>query len=317
MNFTFFLTLLTVALIGAWEVDGSGNCGRVFEDVPGLATFGDLYIDAFGREWGAGGGGTISIKSRNGEIQLTKLETDADFNAIFITDDRFGYVVGSTGSFPDTRATVYATRNDGETWVKQKASVKAGLEAIKCVDHLTCWAVGQKGALVRTTNGGDDWIVGSIGSDETFVAVDFVDRMTGWIVGERGLVMKTTDGGTTWKKEKAAIFSTDNYSERHSIVWKGIGFRDKSQGCIAGHNKIVCTSDSGRSWNRTVFDDREGILDFVGFAFYDDKIRVLEECAKDLESFDRGKTWRAVEGKELSRAEALEASNILRARARP
>lgn len=297
-GFKIFLIFLPLALLATGGVKDSISCGRVFDNIPGPFTFGNDYVDESGTKWGAGGSGTISIKSPNNELRVIRLETETDFRSIFVIDRQFGFAVGHKGNFFVTNGVIYATKDSGETWVEQKTGVKVELEAITCVDHLNCWAVGKDGVVLKTMNGGADWDVHRIDKKETLLAVAFVNHSTGWIAGKKGLVMKTVDGGTTWKEEKAATFSTNNYSEKHAIVWKGISFRDANLGCIAGYNRIVCTSDGGKSWNRTVFNDQKAVYNFINFAFYDDKIRVLEECAKDFISSDSGKTWCAIKQKE-------------------
>jgi photosystem II stability/assembly factor-like uncharacterized protein len=278
---------LLFSLFLLFPLNISGECGREFGGIKGPFAFGGDYISEDGIRWSAGGSGSVSRASRNGMATVFTVGFDVNLVSIFFYN-QFGYAAGSLGE-------VFATTDMGQSWTRQKARTRASIEAISCVDPITCLAVGQYGTILKTTNGGNDWDLHSLRIGETLTAVEFVDHLNAWITGKNGLVMKTVDGGISWKIVKNAMFDSHIGSKQNAVVWLGANFRDVNHGCLGGYNRIACTSDAGKTWNRTIIDEKQELNNFVNFVFGDGAIRVLEECARDLVSSNLGKTWQRVQ----------------------
>jgi photosynthesis system II assembly factor YCF48-like protein/BNR/Asp-box repeat protein len=284
-NNVICMFLVTIFFASAMAQDT--NCGRDFASVPGPFIFGRHYIDESGAKWSAGGNGTVSITYPSKMTKVFELKTDSDFSSIFIIDTQFGFVVGTNGK-------IFATKDSGNTWQEQKTKIKTRLEAINCVDYLTCWTVGQDGVALRTNDGGKNWRVKKVAGNRTLNGVDFVDQHTGWIVGQNGLTMKTIDGGHTWREVKVDVPSGSTLLTKGRVDWEAVRFSDVAHGCIAGFNAIACTSDGGSSWEINRLDDQSNSSNFFGFIFTKNEVRVLEECARDYISTDYGKSWQKI-----------------------
>ena len=288
--FFYLKCTLSVVLVVSSAATTLGECGRVFQNIPGPFSFGKYYVDETGTRWSAGGGGTLSIQPADSEAKVIKLSTEADFHSVFVVNRQFGFAVGDLENSVSRQGSIFATGDGGQTWLEQKPNVKAELRAVNCLDYLNCWVVGEGGTILRSSNGGVKWNLSKVKQKETLLAVDFVNDRVGWTVGSNGLVLKTIDGGVTWNEEKTLLGSEKSTFS----AWRGIVFRDDNMGCIAGYNRIACTSDGGNSWNRTIFDDAKVMYNFINFVFYADRIRILEECGEDFVSTDSGKTWKRV-----------------------
>lgn len=73
--------------------------------------------------------------------------------------------------------------------------------------------------------------------------------------------------------------------------WKTVKFFTKSFGCFAGYNRIVCTIDAGKTWQKTEVKESNYSYDFIAFSTIHNKPVALEECGKDFVSNNFGKTW--------------------------
>lgn len=260
------------------------NCGRTFDKIQRPFSFGEYYGSESGNIWAAGGGGEIDILSSDKDIQILKLETDADFNAIFFVDNQFGFVLGTNGK-------IFNTQDGGETWVEQIANTKKELFAISCIDRNNCWVVGKKRVVLSTNNGGINWDYYELEKGKDLFAVNFITAKIGWIAGEGGLIMKTTDGGKTWCELNTAKLSSKKPSNVTNTEWSSIKFYNENSGCISGDNKIVCTSNGGKNWSETVIDNSKEIFDFIGFSLFNGKPIALEKCGRDFVSNDFGRSW--------------------------
>ena len=71
-----------------------------------------------------------------------------------------------------------------------------------------CWAVGERGVVVRSHDGGQSWQATFVPKDCALTSVCFLTNQIGYVGGRtfdsfrrrfRGVLLKTTDGGSSWK----------------------------------------------------------------------------------------------------------------------
>jgi photosystem II stability/assembly factor-like uncharacterized protein len=131
---------------------------------------------------------------------------------------------------------------DGGTgWTQQASGTSAQLQAVRFLDALHGWAVGN--AVLYTTDGGQTWQTGTRnGNFSTLYDVDFVDASFGWACGG-GVVMKTIDGGKTWTPQSVPTASFENLLS--------IDFVDRNRGWTVGVDGIILgTTNGGASWTK-------------------------------------------------------------------
>jgi len=122
----------------------------------------------------------------------------------FPTPD-FGFVVGSSGQFPDSsRAVVLRTTDGGATWDPRHVSSQLGGWCWKIsfpsasVGYVSVERFSGPNILLKTTDGGDTWseLPSPPGFSEQ--GVGFVNDDLGWLGGHDVTFQVTTDGGATW-----------------------------------------------------------------------------------------------------------------------
>jgi photosystem II stability/assembly factor-like uncharacterized protein len=144
----------------------------------------------------------------------------------FPTPD-FGFVVGSTGHFPDSsRAVVLRTTDGGATWDPRHVSSQLGGWCWKIsfpsasVGYVTVERFSEPHFFLKTTDGGSTWteLPGPVGVAEQ--GVGFVNEDLGWIGGHGVAVRVTTDGGITW----AVQGNTLRNLNRVRVVHEGLAY---------------------------------------------------------------------------------------------
>ena len=125
--------------------------------------------------------------------RLTLPDVDTELFHLDFDGKREGWIVGDMG-------VVLATRDNGNSWVKQETGVTAGLYNVDFRNDKFGFAVGEQGTIIRTTDGGDTWEKIESGVRNTLFRVDFVNDKEGWIVGSGGTILRTVDRGLTWTK---------------------------------------------------------------------------------------------------------------------
>ena len=155
---------------------------------------------------------------------------DTEFNAIYFTDDKNGWIVGDQGKIIHT--------STGISWKDQNSGVTTDLYGVYFIDSLNGWAVGNYGVILRTTDGGQNWQSQQITATEAFYDVEFVTNLRGWIVGSNGTILSTNDGGQTWDSEK---YSSDDLYSVH--------FYSPDNGWAVGENGLILYWN-GSKWNK-------------------------------------------------------------------
>lgn len=111
-----------------------------------------------------------------------------------------------------------------------KSSAVAGPDFI-CV-------VTENGELIRVSNQG---ATHKVVQPEPVQVVAFSDSMHGFNVDRTGSVWTTADGGNAWQQQETPRW--ENFDQLQQLV-----FNDASHGWLVGFNKVLRTSDGGKSW---------------------------------------------------------------------
>jgi photosystem II stability/assembly factor-like uncharacterized protein len=121
-------------------------------------------------------------------------------------------------------AAVTTTSDGGSSYAGQDPKTRNPLAGVSCPTATACFAVGERGTLLRTTNGGTSWSSQLGGPDadpsrvlcwswkmcgfEGMAALEdavCTDASTCLAVGTNGTVMGTTSGGSSWAVRKSGL----------------------------------------------------------------------------------------------------------------
>ncbi|NNE65949.1 MAG: hypothetical protein HKN33_05225 [Pyrinomonadaceae bacterium] len=111
-----------------------------------------------------------------------------------------GWIVGDMG-------VILATRDNGNTWIKQNSGTSVGLYNVDFRNDKDGYAVGEEGTILKTEDGGRSWTKVTNYVKRTLFRVNFVDDKNGWIVGSGGTILRTYDKGATWVKQTVSTES--------------------------------------------------------------------------------------------------------------
>ena len=168
-------------------------------------------------------------------VDLKGLEADARLVRALFSNRERGWAFGEGGL-------LFATRDGGATWLRQRVPTRYLLLGGTFVDEDAGWIVGAGATVLQTVDGGATWnseaAVPKIASAR-FNAASFVDRRRGWVVGARGLVFTTMDGGHTWREQQSNT-TADLFD---------VKFTDAREGWAVGaEGTIIHTVDGGAHW---------------------------------------------------------------------
>ena len=80
--------------------------------------------------------------------------------------------------------------------------------AVRFVDDVNGFAVGEFGTVMVSSDGGDNWEMREPIPNEFYpMAADFLDANNGWVGGLDGVIWHTADGGTTWQRQETVTAS--------------------------------------------------------------------------------------------------------------
>lgn len=117
-----------------------------------------------------------------------------------------------------------------------------------------CWAVGERGVVVRSSDSGLTWTAGVLPFDCELNSVCFLTNRIGYVAGlrldpytrsEAGVLLTTSDGGDTW---------TDMTPDAHLPGLRTVRFFGPDQGVLIttpanGKGGVLLTTrDGGQSW---------------------------------------------------------------------
>lgn len=158
---------------------------------------------------------------------------------------------GSNIWFGSSAGRIYYSENSGAVWsiVLDTGVITANdWTAIKFVDELNGWAVGEANIVARTIDGGQGWssvTAPSAQSGINVTALEVFDRNRAWIGYANGKSYYTIDAGITWT-ERA-------YPNSGVGQVRAIGFLNDLYGIILQNNgtpigTVLRTIDGGYNW---------------------------------------------------------------------
>src|SRR5712691_8388763 len=162
-------------------------------------------------------------------VQQSPATVGTNLGGVDMASATEGWAVGEAG-------VILRTADGGITWSEQVSGTTEPLNAVRFLDPLTGWAVGN--VMLYTTDGGGSWHQGN-SFPATNYGVDFIDAQSGWAVGIGGVVYTTTDGGHNWSGKVTP--TSDNL--------KDVDFVDASSGwAVGGNGAIIRTTNGGATW---------------------------------------------------------------------
>ena len=196
-------------------------------------------------------------------VNVIGADHDVRLVRALFTEGGRGWVFGEAG-------TLYATRDGGGSWEKQRVPTRYLLLGGSFLDSTRGWLVGAGATLLQTADGGETWRTGTLTNlasatrDDSlearrvrFTSVSFVDERHGWAVGTRGRVFATRDGGRSWVEQKSNV----------SADLSDVKFLDKFEGWAVGaEGTLLHTTDGGARWTMVASGTTHALerLFFVG-----------------------------------------------------
>lgn len=98
------------------------------------------------------------------------------------------------------------------------------LTAVRFVDDLNGFAVGEFGTVLVSTDSGDNWEMREPIPNEFYpMAVDFIDAQIGWVGGLDGIIWHTTDAGETWQRQQSVTSAPiyNIHADQHGVYAVG------------------------------------------------------------------------------------------------
>ena len=149
------------------------------------------------------------------------------------------YFVGDSGWLAGWTGLILHTKDAGKTWVRQQSGVLHGLESVYFADVQHGWIVGWAGSILRTTDGGATWQ--QVKTEKSLWSLDgvyFADALRGWAVGFGGQILATNDGGVTWKEQPRPVQG-----------WlRSLACNSAGRCWIASDRHLLVSEDRGETW---------------------------------------------------------------------
>lgn len=229
-----------------------------------------LYSDDQGRSW---------VQARVPTRQM--------LTALYFIDAQRGWAVGHD-------AVILATRDGGETWVKQFEELEreAPLLDVWFRDAEHGFAIGAYGALLETLDGGKTWddVSDRLDNEDAYHLNGIAAiRDSGlYIVGEMGVMFRSADWGETWETieempYEGSLFGVTGTQQGGVVLAYG----------LRGH--LFRSTDFGDSWQQIPLESSDsGALEFglAGASVLEDgAIVVVGHGGTVLRSEDGGRSF--------------------------
>ncbi len=164
-----------------------------------------------------------------------------------------------------------------QTWTAQTSGTTNTLNAVRFLDNLNGWIVGDGGTTLRTNNSGQTWSqVPITGMDVEDIA--FADASNGIMVGDNGSTLRTTNGGTTW-----SVVPSGQGQTLYTVTFGsgGIVYTAGRDGAVAR------STNGGVSWTPTVI----GLVRYRGSAAIGNNGWIVGESGAIIATTNGGVTW--------------------------
>lgn len=157
-----------------------------------------------------------------------------------------------------------------------------------CAVGSSCWAVGERGVVVRSTDSGTTWITSWVPSDCSLKSVCFLTNRIGFVAGTRfdhksrrhtAVLLKTTDGGDSWTDmtqsaadlhgatNKVSTLATEKLPPLRCVKFFDLehAIAVGCDGTVNSASKILSTTDGGLSWKAIPCDTEQASWHFGEF----------------------------------------------------
>jgi len=190
--------VLVVSSVGAMILSDDNGASWQRTELPGRPALidvtacpaGDFFLlDTERQVW--------SWKAGSDEWQAAAIDTPENTLSIHCAPSGRLWVSASFG-------TLYWTDGDLGQWNEFSLYEDMQFTAVRFVDAMNGFALGEFGMVIATTDGGETWEqLEPIPNDFYPMGVDFLDVNTGWAGGLDGVIWQTLDGGQTWERQES------------------------------------------------------------------------------------------------------------------
>ncbi len=134
-----------------------------------------------------------------------------------------------------------------------------------------CWAVGERGVILRSVDSGMTWASGILPFNCSLHSVCFLTNRVGFVAGlrldlhsktDRGVLLTTRDGGLTWHDLKSVTRLPGLRFVKFFGMERGVAVTTGTHG---QNGTVLMTKDSGQTWNQIKSKDHSA--DWVNAAF--------------------------------------------------
>ncbi|MCR8556177.1 T9SS type A sorting domain-containing protein [Mucilaginibacter sp. BJC16-A38] len=207
-----------------------------------------------------------------------------NINAAFFTDEKTGYVCGSSDM-------LMKTTDGGLTWTTLTSTLgdNTNLQNILFV-NATGYLFSTAGDMMKTTDGGKTWSRAGVVPNGYVQGGYFLSEKTGYVASgfSGSAVFETTDGGSTWNNVAygfgdllAVAFNKDG--SLGAAVGIGVG-----SGASGGPGRNVFVKQGGQSWQNAIELTGD---DFNNVNFTDTNTGYLFGNRANLKTTDGGISW--------------------------
>ncbi len=181
--------------------DDNGDSWQRFE-LPGRPALIDVTACPGGEFFALDSGRRVWSRSGNSaQWSSSAIDTPENTLSIHCAPNGRLWVSASFGTLYWADATL-------EQWNEFSLYEDLQFTAVRFVDAMNGYAVGEFGTVMATNDGGDSWEQRDpIPNDFYPMGVDFLDVNTGWAGGLDGVIWQTTDGGESWTRQESVTSS--------------------------------------------------------------------------------------------------------------
>lgn len=150
---------------------------------------GDFYaLDSHRQVWHA--------PQASWQWSASTLDTGESTLSIYCAPDNRLWLTASFG-------TLFSRATPSDDWQEFSLGEDLQFTAVRFVDELQGFAVGEFGTVVATSDGGKSWQHREMIPNDFYpMAADFADASRGWIGGLDGVVWQTLDGAKSWQRQQ-------------------------------------------------------------------------------------------------------------------
>lgn len=99
-------------------------------------------------------------------------------------------------------STLYFRGLDATVWQEYTLNEDLQFTAVRFVDEVNGFAVGEFGTVMSTSDRGETWLIQEPLPNEFYpMSADFLDVNNGWVGGLDGVIWHTEDGGQSWHRQ--------------------------------------------------------------------------------------------------------------------